>query len=309
MPCRWSTGARGGGKPPADDSADGPGAGGEVDRAVVRERAGGPGRRPAARHGRARSGTSRRRVPSRCRPGTASSRRRSRRSRSGRRSPRRRRRARPASVNRAAQRVGPAEVEPRGLVERERGRVEGHGGRPEVRHQLHPAGVVPDVGGDRPPGPGGAAHLGQGGRPVGHEVEDQPARRRRRTRRRPPGGPARRPARKDARGSGTWSARVLAEGVGGLDADTASAAQRSSDGLGERAGAGADVEPPGARRDGEPGEEVGRDEPAPPPDVGLVAPPAGPRVRRPCPIRSRGTSEKPSVAAPPILPAKTPWRR
>ena len=51
------------------------------------------------------------------------------------------------------------------------------------------------------------------------------------------------------------------------------------EGLGERAGAAADVEPAAARRHVEPVDELARHEPAPPPDVALEALGVVPDVR------------------------------
>ena len=209
--------------------------------------------------------------------------------------PRPRRRRSPASANSARSGSGRQKANRAASSSGRARRVEGHGGVPEVRHQLHLAGVVPDVGGDGPAGPGGAAHLGQGGRPVGDEVEDQPrdddVERAVVHRERPGVAGAERGAR-----VGHLRSRVLAEGVGGLDADDLGGRAAGEHGLGERAGAASRRRASG-RRAGRRARRRTR-----PRRAGSTcrrssrSPARWPRSPTGRPIRSPDTSEKPSVA-------------
>ena len=68
-----------------------------------------------------------------------------------------------------------AERKPVPLVEIKSRRIERHSRIPEVAHQLHLSGVVPDVGGHGAPRPDRTSHLRDGAGRLGHEIENQPS--------------------------------------------------------------------------------------------------------------------------------------
>ena len=83
--------------------------------------------------------------------------------------------AREASLaEQVRERRGRADRETDALIEIARGRVERCGGIPKAPHQLHLAGIVPDVQRDRAARPDDATHLRNHPVRVGHEVQDQP---------------------------------------------------------------------------------------------------------------------------------------
>src|SRR5206468_12131060 len=137
--------------------------------------------------------------------------------------------------------------------------------------------VVPDVHRHRAAGRDRALHLGDHARGVRHEVQHQPGHRRvvlavlaaERLRVADLEGDAR---------VGHARAGVREILLGPVDADDRTRRAPRDDGLGEGAGAAADVEPAQVVGQPEPADEITRDEPAPAPDVGLVGVTARPGV-------------------------------
>ena len=72
------------------------------------------------------------------------------------------------------QRLGPADREAPAFVKLRRCRIQRHRRVPEPPHELHLAGVVPDVDRHRATRPHRAPHLGQRARLGGDEVEHEP---------------------------------------------------------------------------------------------------------------------------------------